>query len=53
MSKPISYSSFSKEEVPIQGNGREFADPFASNSRGWRGPFELFLGLWVPLAQPS
>lgn len=37
----------------MPGSGSDFADTFASNNKGWRSPLGLFLGLQVPLAQPS
>lgn len=44
--KLVPCPSFSKQEVPVQGSGGDFPDT-------WRGPFGLFLGLWLPSAQPS
>lgn len=40
--KLVSYPLFSRQEEPVQGSRRNFADAFASNSKGWRGPFGLF-----------
>ena len=40
--KLVSYPLFSKQEEPVQGSRSNFADAFASSSKGWRGPFGLF-----------